>query len=81
MKVIYIHIPHTGEAEVFSEVENSVYEAYGGLRECFDACRTKRKSCALMLGDQQEPQWTTGVPPTLSIRELQTGSEGSFVSN
>lgn len=30
-----------------------------------------------MLGDQQEPQWTTGVPPTLSIRELQAGSEGS----
>lgn len=49
----------------------------GGLRECFDACRTKGKSCALMLGDQQEPQWTTGVPPPLSIRALQTGSEGS----
>ena len=49
----------------------------GGLLECFDACITKGKSCALMLGDQQEPQWTTGVPPTLSIRELQAGSEGS----
>lgn len=50
----------------------------GGLQECFVACRTKGKSCALMLGDQQEPQWTTGVPPTLSIRELQAGSKGRF---
>lgn len=25
---IYIHIPYTGDMEIFSEVENSVYETY-----------------------------------------------------